>query len=64
MAVCHSLTDELTPCPLVDFIYVHLACDHPNSKLVVVVTDAVVDDEDRVGNSLMQIWELMFGHKA
>ena len=41
-----------------------LACDDANSKLVVVVTNADVDDEDRVGNSLVQIWELRFGHKA
>ena len=32
-----------------------------NSKLVEVVSLA---DEDRVGNSLLQIWELSFGHKA
>ena len=25
---------------------------------------ADVDDEDRVGNSLLQIWKLTFGHKA
>ena len=35
-----------------------------NSKLVEVVTVAYVDDEDRAGNSLLQIWELRFGHKA
>ena len=29
-----------------------------NSKLVEVVTAAKVDDEDRAGNSLLQIWEL------
>ena len=29
-----------------------------------VVTVADVDDEDRVGNSLLQIWELRFVHKA
>ena len=28
-------------------------------KLVHVVTVADVDDEDRVGNSLLQIWELI-----
>ena len=39
-----------------------LACEDANSKLVQVVTD--VDDEDRVGNSLLQIWKLRFGHKA
>ena len=25
---------------------------------------ADVDDENRVGNSLLQIWKLRFGHKA
>ena len=35
-----------------------------NSKLVEVVTAANVDDEDRVGNSLLQIWELMIVYKA
>ena len=37
------------------------------SKLVAVVTVADVDDvddENRVGNSLLQIWKLRFGHKA
>ena len=41
-----------------------LACEYGNSKLVDVVTVADVDDVDRVGNSLLQIWELRFGHKA
>ena len=41
-----------------------LACEDGNSKLVEVVTVAYVDDEDRAGNSLLQIWELRFGHKA
>ena len=27
-------------------------------------TAADVDDEDRVGNSLLQIWKLRFGHKV
>ena len=35
-----------------------LACEDANSKLVEVVT--VAD----VGNSLLQIWELMFGPKT
>ena len=35
-----------------------------NSKLVEVVIVADVDDENRVGNSLLQIWKLRFGHKA
>ena len=40
-----------------------LACEDANSKLD-VVTVADVDDEGRVGNSLLQIWKLRFGHKA
>ena len=40
-----------------------LACEDANSKLVEVVTVADVDDENRVGNSLL-IWELTFGHLA
>ena len=41
-----------------------MACEDANSKIVDVVTVADVDDEDRVGNSLLQIWKLRFGHKA
>ena len=41
-----------------------LACEDAFSKLVEIVTVADVDDEDRVGNSLLQIWKLRFGHKA
>ena len=41
-----------------------LACEDGNSKLVEDVTVANVDDEDRVGNSLLQIWELRYGHVA
>ena len=41
-----------------------LACQDGNPKLVEVVTVVDVDDEDRVGNSLLQIWKLRFGHKA
>ena len=41
-----------------------LACEDANSKLVDVVTFADVDDEDDVCNSLLQIYELRFGHKA
>ena len=29
-----------------------------------VVTVADVDDEDRVGNRLLQIWKLRFDHKV
>ena len=41
-----------------------LACEYANSKLVEVVTVADVDDEDPVGNSLLQISKLRFGQKA
>ena len=41
-----------------------LAFADVNSKLVKVVTVADVSYEDRVGNSLLQIWKLRFGHKA
>ena len=41
-----------------------LTCEDDNSKLVEVLTVADVDDEDRVGNSLLQIWKLKFGYKA
>ena len=41
-----------------------LACKDAYLKLVKVVTVADVDDENRVGNSLLQIWKLSFGHKA
>ena len=39
-------------------------CEGASSKLVEVVTVVDVDDEDRVGNSLLQIWELRFGDTA
>ena len=42
-----------------------LACKDADSKLVEVVTGvADVDDDACVGNSLLQIWKLRFGHKA
>ena len=41
-----------------------LECEDANSKLVQVVTVADVDDEDRVGNNLLQIWKLTSGLKA
>ena len=41
-----------------------MACEDADSKLVEVVTVADVGDEDRAGNSLLQIWKLRFGHKA
>ena len=43
-----------------------LAFEDANSKLVDVVNVVYVDvdDENCVGNSLLQIWKLRFGHKA
>ena len=41
-----------------------LACEDANSKLVEVVTVADVDSEDHVGNSLLQILKLRFGHEV
>ena len=41
-----------------------LACEDGNSKLVEVATVVEVDDEDRVGNSLLQNWKLRNGQKA
>ena len=41
-----------------------LACEDAYSKLVEVVTVVDVSDGNRVGNSLLQIWKLRFGHKA
>ena len=41
-----------------------MAVNDANSKLVEIVTVAHVDAEDHVGNSLLQIWKLMFDLKA
>ena len=41
-----------------------LVCIDANLILVEAVTVADVDDENCVGNSLLQIWKLIFGHKA
>ena len=41
-----------------------LSCEDANSKLIDSVTFTDVDDEDCVGNSLVQIQKLRFGHKA
>ena len=61
---CLSLTDSLTDCRLVNLIDVTLACEDAYSKLVALVTVADVSNENRVGNSLLQILKLRFGHKA
>ena len=52
---CHSLPNSLTNFCLVNLIDVTLACEDAYSKIVEV---ADVDDENRVGNSLLQIWKL------
>ena len=41
-----------------------LACEDANSKLVEVVNVANVDDEDRVGNSLLHTWKLRLGKRV
>ena len=58
------VTHQLNHCCLVDLIDVTLAYEDANSKIVEIVTDADVSDENRVCNSLLQIWKLRFGHKA
>ena len=62
--LCLSVTHWLTDWRLVNSIDVTLACEDANSKLVDIVTVANVDDEDCIGNSLLQIWELRIVHKA
>ena len=64
MLVTHSLTHSLPNSCLVNLIDVTLACGDTNLKLVDIITVANFDDDDRVGNSLLQIWELMIVHKA
>ena len=53
---CQWLPNSLTHSCLVNLIDVTLACEDTNSKLVDIVTVANVDDEDCIGNSLLQIW--------
>ena len=64
MGTFGTVCDPVTDSGLVDLIDVTLVCEDSNSKLVGVVTVANVDDEDHVGNSLLQIWKLRFGYKA
>ena len=56
LSLTDSLTHSLTNSCLVKLIDVTLACEDINSKLVYIVTVANVDDEDCIGNSLLQIW--------
>ena len=55
------VTNSLPPSCLVNLIDLALACEDANSKLVEAITVAHVDDENCVGNSLLQIWKLRFG---
>ena len=64
MLVTNSLTHSLTHSFLVNLIDMTLASEDAYSKLVEVVSVPDVGNEDRVGNSLLQIWKLRFGHKA
>ena len=64
LSLTNSLTHSLIYSCLVNLIDVTLASEETNSKLVEVVTVADVYDEDRVGNSLLQIWKMRFGHRA
>ena len=60
---CLSVTHSLTDSCLVNLIDMTLECEDAYSKLE-VVTVAGVGDGDCVGNSLLQIWKLRFGHKS
>ena len=64
LSLTDSLTDWLTDCRLVNLIDVTMACEDAYSKLIEVVAVANVSDEDRDGNTLLQIWKRWFGHKA
>ena len=50
------MTHSLTNSCLVNLIDVTLACKDAESNLAEVFAVADVDDEDRVGNRLLQIW--------
>ena len=52
------LTNSLTDSRLVNLIDVTLAFEDANSKLVEDDTVADVDNEDRIGNNLLQIAEV------
>ena len=64
LLVTHSLTDSLINSCLVNLIDMTLAFEGAYSKLVEAVTVSHVDDENRVDNSLVQIWKVKFGHKV
>ena len=58
MLLSDSLTHSLTNSCLVNLIDATLPCEDASSTHVVTVAD-----EDCVGNNLLQIWKLRFGHK-
>ena len=58
------VTNSLTNSCLVNLIDVTLACEDASSTLGEVVSVADINDEDRAGNSLLQIWKLRFGYKV
>ena len=65
IALAVLVSNSLTHSCLVILIDVTLLCEDFYSKLVdEVVTVADFIDEDGVGNSLLQIWKLRFGHKS
>ena len=65
LSLTDSLTNSLTHSRLVNLIDVTLAFENAHSKLFEVATVADVSDEDcRVGNSLLPILKLRFGHNA
>ena len=55
------VTNSLPHSCLVNLIDVTLACEDGNSKLIEIVNVANIDDEDRVGNSLLHTSELRLG---
>ena len=57
----HSLTHSLNNSCLVDLTDETLAFEDANSKLLDVVSVAVVDAEERVDESLVKILKLRFG---
>ena len=60
-SLTNSLIKWLTTVCLVDYIYVTLACEDANSKLVLFI--AVTDvDAEKYDDSLVKIWKLKFGH--
>ena len=66
MLVTNSLPPSLSHSCLVNLSLIidYLCVKMPPQNLLRFVTVANVDDEDRVGNSLMHTWELKLGNNA